>query len=461
MTHENPHQGRSAFKTFCVSGVGTALEFYDFIIYGMAAALVFPQVFFPEMERLAGTLIAFSAFGAGFLARPLGGVVCGHIGDKVGRKKVLVFTLVLMGLCTLLIGFLPDYASIGIAAPILLVVLRLLQGFAAGGEWGGAALFGIESAPAGRRGLWGSFTSMGIGIGGIFAAGVFTLVSAAYGDNLVDFAWRIPFWLGGLLVIVGLYARLQSAPAATPEADQAETPEAAKRIPLLKALRRHPRVMLLCTGIAFGYTTIAYVGTTFFLSYATELGYNSTQALTFDLALSITIVLSAPLFGHLSDRYGRRGVMILGALAMALGFFAFFPLVNLMALPVSLLAYAAIGLLMGMTQGPIPALLGEQFPRDIRYSGISACYQVGAALGGGTASSIATAILLVTGSPLGVSAYGALALGLVAICCYGLRETSRLSLAGIDRGEPTPSALSNAAAPRPAGDPAGDIGQAG
>lgn len=421
---------RSALKTFCVSGMGTALEFYDFVIYGYAAALIFPQIFFPQMDRHTAILVAFAAFGSGFLARPLGGIVFGHLGDRIGRQKTLITTLLLMGLSTLLIGCLPDYSSLGIAAPVLLVLLRLVQGFAAGGEWGGAALFGIEVAPAGRRGLWGSFTSMGIGIGGILGAAAFALVSAAFNDDLGGIAWRIPFWLGGLLVLVGLYARLQN-PAQAQE--KAERPV---RMPLLEALRRRPRELLLCTGIAFGYITIAYIGSTFFLAYATDIGYSSTQALMFDFSLSIAIVLSAPLFGHLSDRFGRRTVMIFGAAIMALGLFAFFPLVDLHSLPLALLAYIGVGFCMGVTQGPIPAFLGEQFPREMRYSGISASYQIGAALGGGTASSAATAILIASGhNTFYVALYGAGALALVALCSFFLRETAHLSMAEVDEGD--------------------------
>ncbi|MFV3328324.1 MFS transporter [Pseudomonas sp. NY15372] len=433
--YSHPASTRSALRTFCVSGLGTALEFYDFIIYGTAAALVFPQVFFPQMDHLTATLVAFSAFGAGFFARPLGGLVFGHFGDRIGRQKVLVATLLLMGLSTFLIGCLPSHASIGAMAPVLLVLLRLIQGFAAGGEWGGAALFGIESAPPGRRGLWGSFTSMGIGVGGILGAAVFAIVSATFDDNLADFAWRIPFWLGGTLVLIGLYARLKApAPLAAPAAKPV-------RAPLAEALRQRPRQLLLCTGIAFGYCTIAYIGSTFFLTYATQVGYGSTQALMFDLTLSIAIVLSAPLFGHLSDRLGRRTVMVFGALVMALGLFAFFALVGMQSFPIALFAYSLTGLLMGATQGPIPAFLGEQFPRSMRYSGISASYQIGAALGGGTASSIATAILILTDhDPLGVALYGAGALALVAVCSLMLRETSRLSMAQIDE-EPSGCAV--------------------
>ncbi|WP_238066075.1 MFS transporter [Pseudomonas shirazica] len=436
--HSRPASSRSALRTFCVSGLGTALEFYDFIIYGTAAALVFPQVFFPQMDHLTATLVAFSAFGAGFLARPLGGLVFGHFGDRIGRQKVLVATLLLMGMSTFLIGCLPGHASVGVAAPILLVLLRLVQGFAAGGEWGGAALFGIEAAPPGRRGLWGSFTSMGIGVGGILGAGVFAIVSAAFDDNLVDFAWRIPFWLGGTLVLIGLYARLRAPAAATTPVTKPE------HAPLAAALRQRPRQLLLCTGIAFGYCTIAYIGSTFFLTYATQVGFGSTEALMFDLVMSVAIVLSAPLFGYLSDRLGRRTVMCLGAVAMAVGLFVFFSLVGMKSFAIALCAYSLTGLLMGATQGPIPAFLGEQFPRSMRYSGISASYQIGAALGGGTASSIATAILIVTNhDPLGVALYGAGALALVAVCSLMLRETSRLSMAQID--EEVPGRVASAA----------------
>ncbi|MDH4562600.1 MHS family MFS transporter [Pseudomonas sp. BN411] len=417
---------QSALRTFFVSGMGTALEFYDFVIYGVAAALVFPQVFFPDLDPLTATLVAFGAFGVGFFARPLGGMVFGHFGDKAGRQKALVVTLLLMGFSTLAIGCLPSHESIGAAAPVLLVLLRLVQGFAAGGEWGGAALFGIESAPAGKRGLWGSFTSMGIGIGGILGSAVFAIVSAAYDDNLADFAWRIPFWLGGVLVLIGLYARLSNT------AGKPLQPRENTRLPLVAALRSRPREMLLCTGIAFGYVTIAYIGSTFFLAYATQLGYGSTEALLFDVSLSVAIVISAPLFASLSDRLGRRAVMILGALLMAAGFFVFFALVGRHSLPIACMAYIMVGALMGATQGPIPAFLAEQFPRHMRYSGMSAAYQMGAAFGGGTASSLATAILIATGSPFGVAAYGAAALALVAVCSFLLKETAHLGMKEID-----------------------------
>ncbi|SCK25609.1 Predicted arabinose efflux permease, MFS family [Vogesella sp. LIG4] len=423
--------GRGALRTFCVSGMGTALEFYDFVIYGYAAALVFPQVFFPGMDKLVATLIAFAAFGTGFFARPVGGMVFGHFGDKYGRQKVLVATLLLMGASTFLIGCLPGYGSIGVAAPALLVVLRLIQGFAAGGEWGGAALFGIEQAPEGRRGLWGSFTSMGIGIGFLLGAGVFAIISEATNNQLADFAWRIPFWLGGLLVLVGMYARMRNL------GQHGDSHAKAGKLPLLEVLRHHPRALLLSAGVAFGYITIAYIGSTFLVSYATQLGYSDAQSLVFDLINSATIIVSAPLCGHLSDKYGRKPVMIFGAVAMAAWFFAFFPLVQLKQWELTLFAYGMVGVLMGVTQGPIPAFLGEQFPRRVRYSGISSAYQLGAALGGGTASSIATAILILTNkSPLGVALYGAAALALLALCSYGLRETARLSLQDIDEQQP-------------------------
>lgn len=418
----------SAPRIFLISGLGTALEFYDFIIYGYAAALAFPKVFFPNLDHMMATLVAFMAFGTGFFARPLGGIVFGHWGDRFGRRRVLVATLLTMGSSTFAIGCVPSYAAVGPIAPVVLVILRLIQGFAAGGEWGGAALFGIESAPAGQRGLWGSFTSMGIGIGFFLGSAVFATTNFFASGNVSNFAWRVPFWLGGVLVVIGVLARSRQVRGAE------EPRDAPRKLPLVEATSLYPRQMLLSIGVAFGYVTIAYLATTFFLSYVTQVGYSDSQALLLDLTQSSTIIFSAPFFGHMSDRFGRRRIMMLGAAALAAAFFAFFPLVNMLNMAVATATYALIGLLIGATQGPIPALLAEQFPRSLRYSGISSTYQIGAALGGGTASSVATAILIVSNkNPQAVAVYGGAALLLVAVCSYFLKETSHLSLEEIDR----------------------------
>lgn len=419
----------SAFKTFLVSGIGTALEYYDFLIYGLAAGLVFNVAFFPGEDPAIGTLYAFAAFGTGFLARPLGGIVIGHFGDRIGRRPMLVLTLITMGVSTLAIGFLPTYETIGVWAPVLLVMLRLVQGFAAGGEWGGAALFGIENAPDNRRGLFGSFTSMGIGLGTFFGVLVFAITSAFAGGDLVSFAWRVPFWLGGILVIVGLLARLSMPRTEAVEIKKTST------IPLVEMFRTRPKQILLILGVSYGYNTIAYIGFTFFLSYLTAIGYESTQALLAQLAYCAVLIFSAPAFALLSDKIGRKRVMVIGGVAMAAFLFVYFPLVGTMSIALATVAFAITGLLTGITQGPIPTFAGEQFPARLRYSGMSAGYQIGAALGGGTASLIATWLLLqFDDNPLAVALYGTFVMAVLVLCTLGLRETSKLTTAQINQG---------------------------
>ncbi|MGD6748444.1 MFS transporter [Streptomyces sp. BH106] len=376
----------SVTRTFFISGFGTALEFYDFIIYGLAAALVFPKVFFPSFDPTVGTLVAFAAFGSGFVARPLGGIVIGHFGDRIGRKAMLVLTLLVMGSSTFLIGCLPTYGALGVAAPILLVALRLVQGFAAGGEWGGASLFGIENAPEGRRGLWGSFTSAGIGIGSLFGTGVFTLVTLLPQHALESWAWRVPFWLGGLLVLVGVVARSRMP-------QEERRGERAPRVPILDAVKRHPRQMLLAIGVAFGYNTLAYIGSIFTVTYAEERGYSHTQSLLLQVAGSVAFMVAVPVMALVSDRFGRKPVVILGTLAYGAVFFGYFPMVDGHVMLLATVAYVMVNVLMAAPQGCIPAFLGEQFSAATRYSSISATYQVGAALGGGTAATTATALL--------------------------------------------------------------------
>lgn len=420
---DQPHSTTSrvgAKRAFLVSGLGTALEYYDFLIYGLAAGLVFNTVFFPDVDPLIGTLYAFAAFGTGFFARPVGGVVIGHFGDRIGRRKMLILTLLTMGASTMLIGFLPTYEHVGITAPILLVVLRLVQGFAAGGEWGGAALFGMENAPRGHRGLWGSFTSMGIGLGTVFGVGVFAAVSVVFDGELAPLAWRIPFWLGGVLIIVGLFARL-SMPAEN-------TTALSEDVPLRTALRHHRREIVLGLLVSYGYNTVAYTGFTFLLAYLSGVGYSSTAALGGQLSYAAILVLSAPAFAALSDRLGRRRVVAGGAVAMAVALFAYFPLVDLGSITIMVLAFTAVGVVTGIMQGPIPAFLGEQYPKAMRYSAMSFSYQIGAALGGGTASFIATALMAAfDGNPFPVAVYGTFALVVLFTCSLALRETAFLS----------------------------------
>lgn len=409
----------TALKTFFISGLGTALEYYDFLIYGLAAGLVFNVLFFPGEDPLIGTLYAFAAFGTGFLARPLGGIVIGHFGDRIGRRPMLILTLIVMGLATLGIGLLPTYETAGVWAPILLVALRLIQGFAAGGEWGGAALFGLENAPSNRRGFWASFTSMGIGIGTFLGILVFAIVSAIAGDAFIEFAWRIPFWLGGVLVIIGMMARL-----GMPEEEPQKKHEN-ESAPIVETIKTKPKQIIYVLGVSYGYNTIAYIGFTYFLSYLTGIGYGETESLISQLFYSAVLILSAPFFGLLSDRIGRRPVMVIGGIAMAIFLFMYFPIVGTGSIVLVALAFAITGLLTGITQGPIPSFAGEQFPARLRYSGMSASYQIGAALGGGTASFIATGLLILgNGNPTLIAVYGAAAMLILVLCSLGLKETA-------------------------------------
>ncbi|MEU6661824.1 MFS transporter [Streptomyces sp. NPDC046821] len=421
-------QAAAAVRTFFISGFGTALEFYDFIVYGFAAAIVFPSVFFPGFDHTVGTLVAFAAFGSGFIARPLGGIVFGHFGDRIGRKSMLVLTLVIMGSSTFLIGCLPSYGTVGIAAPVMVVGLRLIQGFAAGGEWGGASLYGIENAPEGRRGLWGSFTSAGIGIGSLFGTGVFALITLLPQDDLKTWAWRIPFWLGGLLVLVGVIARSRMP-------QEERRTEHAPRVPILDSVKRHPRQMLLAIGVAFGYNTLAYIGSIFTVTYAEERGYAYSESMLLQVAGSVAFTVAVPVMARLSDRVGRKPVVILGTLAYGAFFFAYFPMVNGHIVVLATLAYVLVNVLMAAPQGCIPAFLGEQFHAGARYSSISATYQTGAAVGGGTAATAATALLLAFhGDPIGVGLYSGAAALVLALCAWGLRETYKVPTAelGVD-----------------------------
>ncbi|WP_238148316.1 MFS transporter [Rothia halotolerans] len=425
---KTPVRRPSARSTFAVSGFGTAMEYYDFSIYGHAAALVFPVVFFPDLDPLTGTLVAFLTFGAGFLSRPLGGLIVGHFGDKLGRRPMLIMTLTTMGVCTVLIGCLPTSSTIGAAAPILLVLLRIVQGMAAGGEWGGAALFGMENAPEGRRGLWGSFTSVGISLGTLLGVVVFTVLSAVAGDALIGGAWRIAFWLGGALVILGLVMRLRMPQEETPAAA-----EEAPKLPILDALRARPRAFLCAVGVSFGYITLAYVTSTFMLTYMTSIGYGEFDNLMISLVGAVALLFGAPLFAALSDRWGRRPVLIVGSLLIALGYWAYFVVVGTHSLPGAYAVTIITGVLVGSTQGPIPAFLGEQFPRASRYSAISGTYQIGAALGGASAASVATWLLIAfDGHWAGVMLYLVAALALLALCTAGMRETARVPLEELD-----------------------------
>ncbi|WP_033294955.1 MFS transporter [Amycolatopsis jejuensis] len=419
-----PVPPRTLRRAATASLIGTAIEWYDFFVYGTAAALVFAPQFFPQYSGLAGTLAAFSTFAIGFLARPIGGVVMGHFGDKIGRKSMLVLSLLLMGLATFGIGLLPTYASIGAAAPILLVVLRFVQGLGVGGEWGGAALLAVENAPKHKRGFYGSFPQMGVPIGVILANLVYLIVVGTLGTKqFADWGWRIPFLLSIILVGVGFYVRSRIGETAAFTASRKETPR--RGSPVIEVLRRHPKQVLLAGGTFLANNAVGYVIIVYILSYGrTVLKVNDKAMLAVVLVGSVVWLAALPVFSALSDRLGRRTVFVAGGVLSLAWAIPMFALIDTASLPLMLLAVVVMALSLAATYGPQAALFAELFDTEVRYSGASLGYQIGAVLGGGLAPFIATALFASTGSSLATGGY-LVGLSAVSLICIALLGETR------------------------------------
>ena len=306
------------------SFIGTTIEWYDFFLYGTAAALVFNKLFFPTLAPLAGTLSAYGTFAVGFVARPLGGALFGHYGDRLGRKTMLVWSLLIMGIATALIGILPGYATLGVWAPVLLVVLRFVQGIGVGGEWGGAVLMAVEHSRAGKRGLHGSWPQMGVPAGLLLSTGVFALFSGRLSEaQFLAWGWRVPFLLSVLLIGVGLFVRLRLLE--TPSFTRLRAEAAPATTPLLDVIRDHPREILVGMGMRFAQNVLFYIFTVFALSYGEKGLHYSKSTMLLGLATAATVgFFSIPLFGSLSDRWGRRPVYLAGAVISLLYAFPFF-----------------------------------------------------------------------------------------------------------------------------------------
>ena len=373
--------------------MGAMIEWYDFFLYGLAAAVVFNQLFFPSETPLAGTLTAFATFGVGFFFRPVGGMIFGHYGDKIGRKAILVLTLLIMGIATFLIGLLPTYDTIGILAPILLVVLRICQGIGVGGEWGGAALMVVEHAPDDRRGFFGSWPQMGSSAGNLLAAGSFAAVSSLPEEQFLTWGWRIPFLLSAILIAVELFIRLKISE--TPAFQQMKEAGTEARMPLLDAVRTYPKSILLVIGMRFSENACGYIFSVFVLSYVTQqLGLSSSVAYAGVMIAAAVQFFISPVYGALSDRVGRRPVYMFGAGFLVLLAFPFFWLLNT---GVAVVIWLAIVLGFAVGNGAMfatqPAFFSELFGTNVRYSGVSLGYQVSAVFAGGLAPFIATALL--------------------------------------------------------------------
>jgi metabolite-proton symporter len=396
------------------SFIGTAVEWYDYFIYGTAAAIVFGPLFFPKFSAAAGTMAAFATFSVGFLARPLGAVVMGHFGDRLGRKSMLVVSLLTIGLATTCIGLLPTYASVGVLAPALLVALRFLQGIGVGGEWGGAVLLAVEHAPPKRKGFYGSFPQMGVPAGLILANLVFLAVSGALGrDAFLAWGWRVPFLASALLVVIGLVIRFKVAES--PDFERLKRGGERERRPLVAVLKRHPAEVLLGAGALVGNSAVGYIFMAYLLSYGTTvLGLSRNLLLTSVLIGALAWLAAIPWASGLSDRHGRARVLLAGSVGLTVVALGLFALVNTRSPALIVTALVAAGVFLGITYGPLAALMSELFPANVRYSGASLAYQIGAVVGGGIAPTVAAGLFRSWGSSLPITAY------LAAVCVFSL-----------------------------------------
>jgi len=415
-------------RVIIASLIGTSLEWYDFFIYGTAAALVFNKLFFPSFEPLVGTLLAFATYAVGFIARPVGGVIFGHYGDKLGRKKVLVVTLLLMGIATFAIGLLPTHESIGVWAPILLVSLRFLQGLGLGGEWGGAVLMTLESGHATRRGLNASWPQVGVPIGLLLANGVLSLMGSLTSESaFLSWGWRVPFLLSGVLVLVGLWIRITIAES--PLFTEVVAGDTKAKAPIVDVLRHYPRQVLLAIGARVGVDVAFYTFVLFITTYVTTyLDLPRSYALNAVLIAAAAQVVLIPWFGTLSDRWGRRPVYLFGAVGAAIWVWVFFALLDTGSFPLIVLGAVVALFFHAAMYGPQAAFIAEMFPTKVRYSGASMGYQLAGIFGGALAPIISVALLDRFDTSLVVSLYVVVVLALTTVCVLLAPETSRIDL---------------------------------
>ena len=437
---------RSSMRKVAVTALaGTSIEWYDFFLYATAAALVFPAAFFPESTPTMGLILSFGTFAFGFIARPVGGIIFGHFGDRIGRKRTLVIALMIMGVASTLIGLMPTYAAIGIAAPILLTVLRFVQGLAIGGQWGGAMLLVTESAPSDQRGYYGAYAQAGAPAGVILANLAFIIISSLVSEEFFQaWGWRIPFLSSVVLIGISMYVQLHVEDTAAFKelealqkkrlAEAQSSGETVRRSPVLEAIAKYPKRIMLAAGAFLSVQVNFYILIGFILAYGSDANGGGMTRNTVLVAVLIASALQiAAQFwaSSYSDRHGRKGVFMLGAALTGVAAFALFPLVSTGDFWLSVLGISLGLCALGMMYGPQAAFFTELFPTEVRYSGASLGYQVGAIVGGAFAPTIAT-ILWAEYSIFWVSVYMALASLLTIISVAFLSETYKTSLTGKD-----------------------------
>jgi MFS transporter, MHS family, shikimate and dehydroshikimate transport protein len=411
------------------SVIGTMIEWYDFLIYGTAAALVFNKLFFPSFDPFVGTLAAFATYAVGFVARPLGGAIFGHFGDRVGRKSMLIITMIVMGLGTFLIGCLPTYQQIGIWAPIALITLRLLQGVGIGGEWGGAVLMVIEHAKHGQRGFLGSLVQVGFPLGVASSVGVFLALTPMPEAQFLSWGWRLPFLISIVLVAVGLFIRLRLSE--TPAFERIRREDGLARAPLFEVIARTPKAFFAAVGLKISEVAWVYVLTVFSIVYATgKLGLPRPLILNGIMLAALLEILTIPMFGALSDRVGRKALYVAGAILSAIAAFPVFLLLQTKD-PTIVIAtlMVAMNITHGMMFGPQAAYIPELFGTRIRYSGASLGCQISAAISGGFSPIIAASLLGWAGDTWPISLY---MIGLAAITLFAVlsvKDTASIDIA--------------------------------
>ncbi|GEN34365.1 MFS transporter [Aneurinibacillus danicus] len=421
------HQSeKTSTKALVASLIGSSIEWYDFFLYGTIAALVFNKMFFPSTDPVVGLLLAYASFAIPFFIRPLGGVIFSHIGDKIGRKKTLVLTLSLMGGATVLIGLLPTYETIGIWAPILLITLRLVQGLGIGGEWGGALLLAVEYAPKGRKGFFGSVPQTGVTIGLLLGTLSITIMNQLPENEFLAWGWRVPFILSAVLVFLGLWIR--NGIDETPAFQEAKETGNIAKVPLIDTFRYHWKAVLVAVGTKAGETAPFYIFSTFVITYAKGQGYSTTSVLNAVTIGTLVSTIAIPLMGVLSDKLGRKPLFIGGMIAMILYMFPYFYILSLgSTLWLTIATIIGLGILWAPVTAVLGTLFSEIFSTNVRYTGVTVGYQLGAALAGGTAPLIATALMNSFNNSWVPVAIYIMLIGVISlIAIFSVRETKNL-----------------------------------